>query len=142
MGYLLNMSTVASVSSATSPYAAFSAYRVSNQSSPVSSVQSTKTAINVGQNVATTRSAPATTQAGLPEGLLRSITAPASSNSQATVDYRALRTALQSGNLAAAQQAYTRLQIDLQLTYSGSASSQSSASAATHDSGSALNSIA
>jgi hypothetical protein len=44
--------------------------------------------------------------------------------------------------LAAAQQAYTRLQIDLQLTYSGSASSQSSASAATHNSGSALNSIA
>ena len=46
-------------------------------------------------------------------GLLESVTQPAASNAQAALDYHDLRTNLDSGNLAAAQQAYLRLQTDL-----------------------------
>jgi hypothetical protein len=137
------MSTVASVSSATSPNEAWAAYRVGNQSSSVSFAQSAKPDVNVGQNVTTAQSSASTTQQGLPQGLLISVSAPSSSNSQATSDYRALRTALQSGNLTAAQQAYTRLQIDLELTYSAQGSSQSGSSASSAaGNGTGLNAIA
>jgi hypothetical protein len=126
----------------TSAYSALSSYRVSSQRSTVGFVQTANTGVNVGQAVATARPTAPATQSGLPEGLLLSVSAPAPSNSQATVDYRSLRTALQSGNLTAAQQAYTRLQIDLELTYSAQGSSQSSAVASAVNSGTTLNTVA
>ena len=49
----------------------------------------------------------------LPLGLLQSVAQPPSSNSQANLDYSEMRTALNSDNLTAAQQAYLRLQTDL-----------------------------
>jgi hypothetical protein len=139
------MSSVLSVSSASSSYDAWSAYRVGSQTSSIRSAQETKPDVNVGHNVATAHSTASSTQQGLPEGLLMSVNAPTSSNSQATADYRDLRAALQSGDLTAAQQAYTRMQIDLELTYSAQGSSQSSSAssaASTGSSGTGFNAVA
>lgn len=54
-------------------------------------------------------------------GLLLSVAQPSGSNRRADLDYQALRIALQSDNITAAQQAYVRLQSDLLLFHSASA---------------------
>jgi len=123
MGYCFVMSTVASVSPVTSRFQTIPAYRVSNQNTPVNIAQAASASVKVNQSLATVQSSASITQQGLPEGLLLSVSQPSSSNSEATSDYRDLRIALQSGNLTAAQQAYTRLQIDLELTYAAQSSS-------------------
>jgi hypothetical protein len=120
-----------------------SAYQVSNQNSPVNFAQAASTSVNVNQNPPTVQSSASTTQQGLPEGLLLSVSQPSSSNSEATSDYRDMRTALQSGNLNAAQQAYTRLQIDLELTYAAHSSTlAASATSAANINGTGLNVVA
>lgn len=55
----------------------------------------------------------------LPLGLLLSTASPPSGNVMASSDYSDMETALRSDNLAAAQQAYLRLQSDLQLREAG-----------------------
>ena len=59
---------------------------------------------------------PAITQAGTPLGVLEMVSPPSASNNLANSDYRALRNAIWSGNPAAAQAAYKRLQTDLALS--------------------------
>jgi hypothetical protein len=69
----------------------------------------------------------------LPLGLLMSVSQPSGSNFQAGVDYAELRNALRSDNLAAAQQAYTRLQSDLLLVNpSNSAATNNSTGSSGH----------
>jgi hypothetical protein len=137
------MSAVASVSPVTSRFQTIPAYRVSNQNSPVNIAQAASASVKVNQSLATVQSSASITQQGLPEGLLLSVSQPSSSNSEATSDYRDLRIALQSGNLTAAQQAYTRLQIDLELTYAAQSSSvATSATSAANMNGTGLNVVA
>jgi len=54
---------------------------------------------------------------GVPLGVLQTVSEPAASDMVASLDYHALRMALQSGNFTVAQQAYLRLQGDLNLPH-------------------------
>ena len=50
-----------------------------------------------------------------PLSLIQMVTQPSAANTQASADYRAMKTAMLAGNEAAATQAYKRLQTDLAL---------------------------
>ena len=88
-------------------------YRVSTRSAAVRSVQPAKSSGAVLPSAQSTQPAPVAQTTDLPLGLLQSVAQPPASNAQAGLDYHDLRTALDSDNLAAAQQAYLRLQTDL-----------------------------
>ena len=117
------MNTVASVSP--SPSGTSLALRAINW---IASVYSTRTVKSTGkvngkiagktvssQVFSTAQNiAPADSQT-VPLGLLMSVSQPAGGNLPAGLDYDALRTALRSDNVTAAQQAYARLQNDLLL---------------------------
>ena len=112
------MSRVASVDSATSPYQTRPAYSVVEQSGPVQlarSVQAIGSALPPSHLPAVQKTL-TSLQQNLPLGLLLSVGQPSGSNNQANTDYQSLRNALFSGNLAAAQKAYSRLQSDLEMT--------------------------
>lgn len=91
--------------------------------STVTSTQTAKPDAGVRQsgNLSVAQTPPANTQPGLPLGFLLSVSRPASSNTVANTDYLDMQNALHSGNLAAAQQAYLRLQTDLLAAYSSAA---------------------
>lgn len=61
------------------------------------------------------------TAQGVPVSLLMSVSRPTGNNMRANLDYEALKEAMGSGNLTAAQQAYVRLQTDLLLATGGNA---------------------
>jgi hypothetical protein len=109
------MNTVASVSS--SPSGTSAAIRAINWIGSLYSVQIVKPAGKASQAKAVS-SAKGTAPSGpqtLPLGLLMAVSQPSGDNLRAGLDYAALRNALKSNNLTAAQQAYTRLQSDLLL---------------------------
>lgn len=119
------VNAVSSVVSAPSGGWSIAAARVQAASAtPVQSVSvkpsqpenSSKTA-DQSKNSTPTQSAQPVAQKGLPLGILESANQPAASNFQANLDYDDLKTALQSGNLAAAQQAYMRMQSDVELPH-------------------------
>jgi len=93
--------------------------------SPPAAVQATANAqqnSTVPDNTATTSpngstssSASASVNPRLPLGLLLAVPPPASDNSAASSDYVAMQDALRANNLSAAQQAYQRLQGDLDM---------------------------
>lgn len=90
---------------------------------PASATQSAaavSAAQSAAQSAATQSTSAAATEnsennPNLPLGLLLSVSPPSAGNTSASSDYVVLQDALRSGNLAAAQQAYMRLQDDLQL---------------------------
>jgi hypothetical protein len=116
------MNAVSPVLSAASPRWNSPAYRVTSPGSAGSPAPAVKT--NGANGVArqaggipAAQPLPAAAQTNLPLGLLQSVNQPPANNATASLDYHDLRIALQSGNLAAAQQAYLRLQNDLTLPY-------------------------
>ena len=95
-------------------------YRVNTQGAAVRATQTVKASGAVKQgavlpfsSVQNAQSAPVAQTTDLPLGLLQSVVQPPASNAQAGLDYHDLRTALDSGNVNAAQLAYLRLQTDL-----------------------------
>ena len=127
------MSSVASATSVAGPYQTGSADRIVRPSGLVQTAQAVKRIGNGSQtsSVPTAQKVAANSPQTLPMGVLLSVSQPSSNNSQADSDYQALRKALLSGNLAAAQQAYTRLHSDLVLTQPPAAASQNFATTAT-----------
>jgi len=65
----------------------------------------------------------------LTAAVLSSVTQPSASNQLATMDYLAMRSDLNAGNMAGAQQAYLRMQSDAQLVQYGTAAAGSRLSA-------------
>jgi hypothetical protein len=61
----------------------------------------------------------------LTAAVLSAVTQPSASNRLATMDYLAMRSDLNAGNMAGAQQAYLNMQSDMQLVQSGTASAAS-----------------
>jgi hypothetical protein len=119
------MSTVASVSSVKISAPANFGQGITGAVSPVNYTQVANASSKVDQTkkptattAAATQNAAATTSQGLPESLLRLVSQPPAANSEATTDYQAMRIALETGNLSAAQRAYTRMQVDLVVDYS------------------------
>ena len=119
------MSSAASVTAISTPSRSGSATPVAQSDSAptapsVHSAQPVKAKDTVRQNVSTQAAAsasPPTASANpnLPLGLLLSVGPPPSGNSVASSDYVAMQNALRTDNLVAAQQAYMRLQSDLQM---------------------------
>ena len=113
------MNAIATVSSVRSRFSAAFALQSASQTRPTE----TTPAVKAGDAVQKTKippSVPASTpppitQSGTPLGLLEMVTPPSASNNLANSDYRALRNAIWTGNPAAAQAAYKRLQTDLAL---------------------------
>jgi hypothetical protein len=104
------MSSISSVSSATSPY------QTTNQTGPSQLIQdfnAVGSALQSG-DLSSAQSALATLQQNLPTTSQTSATQPFGNNGQANTDYQSLTTALQTGNLSGAQKAYASLQKDLQ----------------------------
>ena len=114
------MYAVSRVSSVSSARLSAPVYRVVSQSAAVRRTQPSKSTSSgavrqsaVLSSAQNAQSAPVTQATDLPLGLLQSVIQPPASNPQANLDYQNLRTALDSDNLTAAQQAYLRLQTDL-----------------------------
>jgi len=89
---------------------------------PAVSVNAVKTAKSTGAVlpsavVQPAPNAPSTTQPNLPLGLLLTVNRPTVNDAPASADYADLQSALRTGNLASAQQAYLRLQSDLILAH-------------------------
>jgi hypothetical protein len=112
------MSSISSVSSATNPY------QTTNQNGfaqIAQAFQAVGSALQSG-DLSTAQSALAsfqqTLQAGAQSNSQTSANQPFGKNSQANTDYQNLTSALQSGSLSGAQQAYTSLQNDLKSTQS------------------------
>jgi hypothetical protein len=97
----------------------------SDKSSDKSSNQSRQAQIYTAPKVQTPLSQ--SQSQGVPLGVLQTVSAPASSDMVASLDYHDMRMALQSGNLATAQQAYLRLQGDLNLHQAAAITAASSA---------------
>lgn len=94
------------------------------QAAGLDAVQPAKTSKNVEkaaspQPTPYTKSSDGAVNSHLPLGLLLSISPPSTSNAQASSDYVDLQNALRIGNLAAAQQAYIRLEGDLLSSQAG-----------------------
>jgi len=117
------MQNVASVAPVSSSRQSQVVYRVTNPVSTAASARPIQSAGNIQAvaNTTSSHSASAATPTDLPMSLLLSVSRPSSSNGSATTDYDAMQSDLRSGNLAAAQQAYLRLQTDLLMTQASSA---------------------
>ena len=114
------MYAVSRVSTVSSARLSAPVYRVVTQNASVRRTQPSKSSSSstgaVRQSVVlpSAQNAQAVVQTtDLPLGLLQSVIQPPASNPQANLDYSEMRTALNSDNLTAAQQAYLRLQTDL-----------------------------
>jgi hypothetical protein len=121
--YFTGMNAVSSVVAVASPRVAAPAYRAVVQRSSVSSAPPVKSTGSLRQPTglsAAQNSQPSAPQS-LPFGLLESASQPSANNVQASLDYDDLRTALTSGNLTAAQQAYLRMQSDLLMSHPAAA---------------------
>ena len=143
LGYIGDMSSAASVAAVAAPSRGDSASWVA-QSAVARHAQTPKASSHVVQTSAAQHVAPApaapvgsSIDPRLPLGLLLSVSPPAAGDVSASSDYEAMETALRTDNLVAAQQAYTRLQTDLQLT-----SSTASAIASAQSKSEALNVVA
>jgi len=112
-GLLCRMNTVASVSS--SPSGASLAFRAINWVASAATAQSVKQTGKTAPSQALPTSAGTDSAAPqtLPLGLLLAVNQPSGNNFRAGLDYAALRNAIKSNDLTAAQQAYGRLQSDL-----------------------------
>jgi hypothetical protein len=123
------MSSVVNVLSVTSPYKTRLAYPVVNPSGAVQMAQDVKNIGNALQsgNLKSAQKVLGTIQQNIPMSLLLSASQPAKTNSLASTDYQELKSALVSGNLTVAQQAYIRLQSDLAMVHSIPAASTNSA---------------
>ena len=127
------MHNAASVAAVTSPSRIGVASRVSRTVGLVNSGQSVKAlgAVRASAGLPSSQNVPVTTSANgnVPLGLLLSVNRPSGANVQASTAYADLETDLRTGNLAAAQQAYLRLQSDLLLTSPAPAAAASAAAA-------------
>jgi hypothetical protein len=78
-------------------------------------VQDNSTAASTAASAVSFSSSGSSVNPHLPLGLLLAVAPPASDNSAAGSDYMAMQDALRTNNLSAAQQAYQRLQGDLEM---------------------------
>jgi len=117
---------VAPVSSSRRPQAVT---RVSNPVAAASSVRGVKAVGNTQASSSSSfaQSVPQIIGPNLPVGLLLSTNRPAASNSTANTDYDQMQNDLRAGNVAAAQQAYLRLQTDLLMTQNAPATTGAAA---------------
>jgi hypothetical protein len=111
------MYAVASIASVAGPSGTLSAYRVATQWIPADRTQPVKNngVVRQSRGLSLAKTVQPAAQQTVPLCLLLSASQPPANDIQAIFDYHDLRTALQSGNLTVAQQAYQRLQNDLMM---------------------------
>lgn len=109
------MSSVASISPVSGSGGSTAAHAVENVENYVSFIQSLKAtqSTSTAKSVSNSARSTAASPTSVPLGILLAVPQPSASNTLATSDYHQLHLDLVTDNLAAAQQAYLRLQNDL-----------------------------